>query len=442
MCAYSKNNTTIQNRKKIIRDTIACTNCGSKRHTYKQCSEPVTSWGMILVKYGDMNKPHHTTHVDLSDSEIKETQSRVLIESNTDRMIVSAAYHNIQFLMISRKNSVGYVEFIRGRYRPEKIDQVIYLFKQMMQSEIDKIKNSLANEKGFEYLWKDFWGSKSDSPYLAKDKSTSRANYDMLKVKGVEGPEIDLMYIVSTVKADYDIEEWGFPKGRKNRVETEEECAIREFEEESGYSDEDFKVIKNIAPLVEEFNGTNGIRYRHIYYVAELISNKLPRNNVTESQKDEIGNIQFMGFTTALECIRDYHIPRKMLLEKLFTYYLDKLVLVNRSHRDESVSENSNEQVFVSNNSNVVDETSMIDNIDNHLCSMVNSLGSQKQDDTVSSIQKIENICQVMDMVTNCTDLSIDRKLANNEPIIIVTKKKEQDVKSTQTTNDQVSDRK
>lgn len=332
MNTYSKNNSMIQNRKKITRD-IACTNCGSRRHTYKQCSEPVTSWGMILVTYGDMNQPVHPEHVDLSDSDMKETQSRVLIESNVDRMIVSSAYHNIRFLMISRKNSVGYVEFIRGRYRPEKIDQVIYLFKQMMQTEIDKIKHSLTIEKGFDYLWKDFWGTKAESPYYIKDKTVSRANYDMLKVKGVEGPELDLKYIVSTVKAEYDIEEWGFPKGRKNRVETEEECAVREFKEESGYSDDDFRVIKNIEPMIEEFIGTNGIRYRHVYYVAELISNKLPRNDVTESQKDEIGNVQFMGFTTALECIRDYHIPRKILLEKLFTYYLDRLVVANRSQK-------------------------------------------------------------------------------------------------------------
>jgi 8-oxo-dGTP pyrophosphatase MutT (NUDIX family) len=201
----------------------------------------------------------------------------------------------------------------------------------MMQCEIDKISKSLTIGNGFDYLWKEFWGTKSESPYLIKDKTISRANYDMLKVKGVEGPELDLKYIVSTVKAEYDIEEWGFPKGRKNRTETEKECAIREFKEESGYSDEDFHVIKNIEPLIEEFIGTNGIRYRHIYYIAELISNKSPRNDVTESQKDEIGNVQFMGFTTALECIRDYHIPRKILLEKLFTYYLDKLVVANRS---------------------------------------------------------------------------------------------------------------
>jgi len=314
-------------------DTL-CTNCDSKHHIYKQCHEPVTSWGIILVTFSDLNRPIHDKKIDLCGADMSETQSRVLIESNTDRMIVSNAYHSIKFLMISRKHSVGYVEFIRGRYKPEKLDQVIYLFKQMMQNEIDKIKLSITYEKGFEYLWKDFWGNKADSTYLLNDKRISKINYEMLKIKGVDGPELDLKYIVDTVKAEYDIEEWGFPKGRKNRSETELECAIREFKEESGYTDGDIKLIHEIKPLVEIFNGTNGITYKHVYYVAELMTDIAPKNNITESQRDEIGNIQFMDFTSAIEYIRDYHIPRKVLLEKLFTYYLDKLVLSNRTITD------------------------------------------------------------------------------------------------------------
>ena len=317
------------NNKKIIKEAV-CTNCGSKKHTYKYCSEPVTSWGVVLVAYGNYEKQSHDEIIDLNEQDV--SIKSVQVETNADRLIISSAYTNIKFLMISRKNSVGYVEFIRGRYRSEKIDQVIYLFKQMMQSEIDKINYSLTIDDGFEYLWKDFWRNKYDSQYLLKDKLISKSNYDILKINGVEGPDLDLTYIVSTVKAEYNIEEWGFPKGRKNRVETEEECAIREFKEESGYLDEDFKIIENIKPLIEDFNGTNGIRYRHIYYVAELITDKLPRNNITDSQKDEIGNIQFMDFTTANECIRDYHVPRKIILERLFTYYLGRILIANKDY--------------------------------------------------------------------------------------------------------------
>jgi len=326
---YVKNNNTL-NRKKINRG-ILCSNCGSKHHSYKQCTDPITSWGIILITFGDLKKPLHDKSIDLSMIDLTETQNRVLVESNNDRMIVKQICHNIKFLMVSRKHSVGYVEFIRGKYRPEKIDQIIYLFKQMMQTEIDKIRNSLTMENGFIYLWNDFWGAKADAPYLINDKRMSKTNYDILKIKGsIDGPELDLKYISSNVTADYSIKEWGFPKGRRNKMETGIECAIREFKEESGYTDSDIEVIHQINPLVEVFTGTNGILYKHIYYVAELISNKKPQNNITESQIEEIGNIEFMDFISALEYIREYHIPRKILLEKIFTYYLDKLILSNR----------------------------------------------------------------------------------------------------------------
>ena len=318
------------NRRKILHEKL-CTNCREGNHSYKQCPVPVTSWGIILVTYGDLKKPIHDKKTDLCSTDMIDVQSRVLIESKIDRVMVSRAYHKIRFLMVSRKNSVGYVEFIRGRYRPEKIDQVIYLFMQMTQKEINMISDSLVNIDGFNLLWQEFWGDNANSHYYINDRKLSNANYNILKTIGIDGTELDLKYIVSNIKAKYDTDEWGFPKGRKNRFETDIQCALREFKEESGYTYEDINIINEIAPLIEEFDGTNGIRYRHIYYVAELISDKLPKKNTKNFQKNEIGNIQFMDIASALEYIREYHIPKKIILQKLFTYYIDKIVLANRS---------------------------------------------------------------------------------------------------------------
>ena len=304
-----------------------CTNCGKNTHDYKHCNEPVTSWGVILVKYRDMKKPIHNS-IDINTY---ANHKRACIETLNDRIVISNANQNIMFLMVSRKYSVGYVEFIRGRYRPEKIDQVVYLFKQMKPSELDLIKYSLMIEEGFTYLWKSFWGNKHILTYLSKDKQRSQENYNILQYNGVDGPEIDLKTLVNMITVDYDIDEWGFPKGRKNKYESDRDCAIREFKEETGYTANDFKIIDEIKPLIEIFIGTNGITYRHIYYVAELISNKSPVNNITESQKDEIGNIQFMNFQTALINIRDYHIPKKNLLKNLYIYYMDILLISNRN---------------------------------------------------------------------------------------------------------------
>ncbi len=383
MSTYIRNNNNINRKKSRV---ILCTNCGSRGHEYKQCSEPVTSWGIILVNYANLNKPAHNKKINLLNNFV-ESRQRVLVKSNNDRLIISKAYSNLTFLMISRKHSLGYVEFIRGRYRPDKTDQVIYLFKQMMEKEIEKIKKSLTMDDGFEYLWRDFWGNKHDNPYLSKDRSISFSRYNMLKYTGVDGPEIDLKYIVSAIKVDYDTEEWGFPKGRRNKIETVEECAIREFKEESGYTDDDIEIIHEIEPLTELFTGTNGIEYRHIYYVAELISGKPPQNNITESQINEVGNIQFMNFENAIHYIRDYHVPRKQVLESVFTYYIDKLILSNRNDDNESDNKDMNE-----NNFQILgdedDNSDVDDNIDNDIDDNIDN----DVDDNVINIKKVTPI--------------------------------------------------
>jgi len=305
-----------------------CTNCNSRTHVYKECTEPITSWGVILVSHEGFVRPPHYDRVNLQ-SVLDEsnpndpTRSRAKISTDNDRGVACDASNNLMFLMISRKHSVGYVEFIRGRYKPHKTDQIMYLFRQMMQSEIDVIKRSIEMDDGFDFLWNGFWGQRANVPYIQKDRTNSRTHYRTLKNTPVD----NLEYIVTHVKAEHQIGEWGFPKGRRNRNETEQECAIREFKEETGYTERDIRVIDSIEPIVERFIGTNGIEYRHVYYVAEFASGSIP---VPEITNEEIGEMRFMNFIDAMGSIRDYHIPRKQLLSSLFMYYVDQLVVSNR----------------------------------------------------------------------------------------------------------------
>lgn len=310
--------------------SLFCTNCGKIGHEWRDCIIPTTSWGVILVNISSDIKLNHDASkgpikIYSSLNEYSPYESKVRIEnSDTDRTLCSTILDCITFLMISRKHSLAYVEFIRGRYKAEKPSQVVYLFKLMSQSEIDRIKKSLTMENGFDYIWNDMWGSKrANDPALEHNKKDAKSKYDMLKHIGVDGPEIGLDFMVNKVTAKFDIDEWGFPKGRRLRNETERECAIREFMEESGYVKDDFRIIDEIEPIVEEFYGTDGAKYRHVYLVAELMSKKVPRNNITESQKDEVGEITFMNLNMATQTIRPYHIEKINLITALTQYYFD-----------------------------------------------------------------------------------------------------------------------
>lgn len=298
-----------------------CINCGSNNHNPKECSQPITSYGVILVNFNIDSDVHANKVYSSHDKEIYKSQT--IIKNNPSYLkITSTILNNIRFLMICRKHSLGYVEFVRGRYEVCKIPHIVSLFTQMTDEEIDKIKYSLTldDDQGFKYLWKDLWDSSSRSI-----DSSSKNKYKLLKHIGIDGPEIGLDFLVDNVEPEFDNKEWGFPKGRRQPHESDIDCAIREFKEETGYEDEDFKVIEEIEPIIELLTGTNGKAYKHVYYVAELINKKEPQNGITQSQLNEIGDIAFMNKDEAIMTLRKYHVEKHNIVHSLQYFYFDRI---------------------------------------------------------------------------------------------------------------------
>jgi len=298
------------NKKKI------CNNCNKYGHEFKQCPEPITSWGIILIKIFNSNKKiTHSNKININ--KIKD----IKLKSKNDIKNLSFYLDNIKFLLISRKHSLGYIEFIMGRYILSNIDHIIFLIQQMLPCEIEKIKKNLNN---FDALWEDLWGkipssNKLNTEYILSKKLFNKCNNELLI-------DIKLEYLLDNIKPLYSVPEYGFPKGRKNKNENEKECAIREFCEETGYNKNDIKLIENIEPIIENMTGTNGVEYRHIYYVAECITDKDPILNGSIHQKNEVGSINFCTFNDAKYLIRNYHIHKINIITNLIFYYLYKIM--------------------------------------------------------------------------------------------------------------------
>ena len=93
---------------------------------------------------------------------------------------------------------------------------------------------------------------------------------------------------------------------------------MREFEEETDISRDDIYVLKCIDPLDEEFVGSNKKRYRHIYYIAKLISDigEPSINQNKKLQMIEIGDIKWLSLNDALRSIRRYNKEKKNILRE------------------------------------------------------------------------------------------------------------------------------
>ena len=113
----------------------------------------------------------------------------------------------------------------------------------------------------------------------------------------------------------------GIPKGRRNLYETDIRCAMREFEEETNITSENYTIIDYNKKFIETFYGTNNIKYRHIYYLGKLTNNitvSIDKNNI--NQMTEIGNIKWYSYNDGYSKIRSYNTEKKKVFRYIHKY--------------------------------------------------------------------------------------------------------------------------
>lgn len=155
------------------------------------------------------------------------------------------------FFVCKRRDTFAYIEFIKGNINDEDIEKAI---NNMTNEERKRI---LSHQ--FYELWKDLW-VEEDSKICIYEYKNAVYRYKILFSKAKE-----LLESCCNVKDT----EWEFPKGRKHVSETELQCALREFEEETGINRKYIKVKEDIPRYEELYIGTDGKEYKSVYYVAQ-----------------------------------------------------------------------------------------------------------------------------------------------------------------------------
>jgi 8-oxo-dGTP pyrophosphatase MutT (NUDIX family) len=277
--------------------TIICSNCGKDNHLQRECREPLTSYGLIC--YNDFSS-----------------------QFNYDRNLT-----DFKIVMIRRKDTIGYVEFLRGKFNIQKEYYIIKLFDMMTKEEkdrilrikdFDKLRNHLGMTKK-NYIYKNEYDSaKIKFNFLIKNIITLDKN----KVQNVNNKKkiTFLEYLINKSKNTWDNTEWGIPKGRKHQKETNINCAVREFLEETGISKNDISVLINIKPLEEVYTSFNNVKYRHIYFFAKFLNKDttLTFNQNNKNQVNEISAIEWFNNKEGIECLRPYYNEKKEIINKTF----------------------------------------------------------------------------------------------------------------------------
>lgn len=252
-------------------------------------------------------------------------------EPEDKSLIVSAGFMAFspdlqKILLVRRKDSMAYVEFIRGKYKPKDKEYLRFLLSSMTFEE----QTRLLHETNFDVLWSQMW--------IIKTTKTFTKNFEIAKHKFDSCIHLLHEWIPEFQKESvkqYRVEpEWGIPKGRRNRNEPNFHCALREFEEETGistsagsssssdlvieYPSESESVC---IPLEVEYLGTNCIRYKMIVFPVICHQTDVSIDPTNHHQQREISAVEWIPLDDAICRLKGLEVDYASLITKALNYF-------------------------------------------------------------------------------------------------------------------------
>ena len=284
-----------------------CTNCGKFGHGYKNCSQPITSVGILCFNFDkSLNLDYHLFQKFIEKKYLKIDNFNFEHLDNITK--INYFKNKIKFLLVRRKFSLNYVEFIRGKYDIKNLEKMIKMFELMTNDELNMIKNN-----DFTTLWNNLWNETAKLKIYQKEYKKSKKMFETLKNNSLLSKLLEISPI-------YDTPEWEIPKGKRNYFEKNVECAIREFTEETNLSENEFIILNNLFSVQENYTGTNGLEYKHIYY---LSISDLDLENKNEINNNEIAEIKWFSWEDSVNVIRSYYNTKVELINNIFLFAMN-----------------------------------------------------------------------------------------------------------------------
>lgn len=171
---------------------------------------------------------------------------------------------DLEFLLIHKRVSFCFIEFVNGRYRRGDKARLHFLFSGMTNDEKIDVWSL-----DFTRMWFRIWLIDADNKRTDRDhyeKYRSRRAY--FKDCHLEGDKTGTALRAALKATNCSNTIWELPKGRPNSAaELPLNCALREFKEETGFGPDNYTLLPAEPTLCTIIHADN-VKYISNYYVA------------------------------------------------------------------------------------------------------------------------------------------------------------------------------
>ena len=212
----------------------------------------------------------------------------------------------VEILMIKKRYTYHYFSFVFGQYKKYNNKQLQYLFNNMTFGE--KVDILSMN---FSTMWYRLWLSNPEKNYniynlYKDDKNNDKENrINHIECYFRKKEKFESIFLKDSGKrlrrlinnSSNSVSPWEIPRGSKKLNELDMNCAIREFEEETGIYSDKYSMLWDEKPIIASHKDEN-IVYRGVYYIAYLnkTSDWIPKINFeTSNQLSEVEQIQWVS---------------------------------------------------------------------------------------------------------------------------------------------------
>lgn len=294
-----------------------CANCGKPNHIKPKCKDPVTSCGLVCIAIPDAN---------LRDSFVRNYNIVTGAKQNTRNLVDIIKYNStnnrnldklcsysksVKFLLVQRRHSYSLVEISRGNFYVDDKAMMDNLMGDLSYEECCMIVDNDYREFMLRVTGADICNGSHTVDVSAK--------YSCLQ-------NLLRKYISSKHRVDFPHLEWGFPKGRREKNESNLRCGIREFCEESSYASDQIMVLSSMNEIKEIFRGTDNIMYQMIYNLSLLLDFD-HEPVVNKYNSGEVAKISWMSIEDLNVKLRHDQVEKKKIIIEIYKFIVNVLEL-------------------------------------------------------------------------------------------------------------------